>query len=113
MPDLFKPYLLTFIPIFVAVDAIGNIPLFIALVAGLSKRQKDKIIRESVTTATALAILFMFLGKWTLAMIGITVADFQIAGGILLMVISIRLLLPGASKWHLVNSHEQDRKSVV
>jgi len=103
-----EPYILTFIPIFVAVDAIGNIPLFISLVEGANKKQRDKIIRDSVTTATVVAILFMFVGKWVLELIGITIPDFQIAGGVLLFVISMRLLLPGTQKSLLANGHDKD-----
>lgn len=108
MFKLIEPYILTFIPIFVAVDAIGNIPLFVSLVEGLSKKQRQKIIVESTTTATVLAVLFMFIGKWVFKVIGITISDFQIAGGILLFVISVKLLLPGASKIILTNGHDKD-----
>jgi multiple antibiotic resistance protein len=108
MLKILEPYILTFIPIFVAVDAIGNIPLFVGLVEGTTKKQRDKIIADSVTTATAVAILFMFIGKWVLRLIGITIADFQIAGGLLLFVISLRLLLPGATKTFLADSHDKD-----
>ena len=103
-----EPYILTFIPIFVAVDAIGNIPLFISLVEGLNKKQRHKAIVDSVATATIVAVLFMFIGKAILRFIGITIPDFQIAGGILLFVISVRLLLPGTSKALLSGSHDKD-----
>lgn len=99
------PFILTFIAIFVAVDAIGNIPVFISLMEGVSKKQKDKVIRDSVSTATVIAILFMFIGKIVLRFIGITIADFQIAGGSLLFLISARLLLPIASSKVLANAH--------
>lgn len=103
-----EPFILTFIPIFVAVDAIGNIPLFIGLVEGLSKKQRHKTVVDSITTATLVAVLFMFIGKVILRFIGITIADFQIAGGILLFVISVKLLLPGSSKALLTNGHDKD-----
>lgn len=96
---------MSFIPIFVAVDAIGNIPLFISLVEGVSKKQKETIIIESVTTATVMAILFMLIGKWILSLLGVTIPDFQVAGGILLLVISVRLLLPGATRSFLSDGH--------
>ena len=108
MLKIFEPYILTFIPIFVAVDALGNIPLFISLVAGANKKEKRKIIIDSVATATAVAILFVFIGKWALRFIGITIQDFQIAGGMLLFVISVYLLLPGTSKSLLSSSHLKD-----
>lgn len=108
MLKILEPYILTFIPIFVAVDAIGNIPLFISLVEGMNKKQRHKIIIESVATAAIVAVLFVFIGKWVLRFVGITIPDFQIAGGILLFVISIRLLLPGATKGLLANGHDKD-----
>lgn len=108
MLKILEPYILTLIPIFVAVDAIGNIPLFVSLVEGMGKQQRHRVIAESVTTATALAILFMLIGKWVLRFIGITIADFQIAGGALLFVISVRLLLPGATKGLLPTGHDKD-----
>lgn len=108
MWNTLAPFLLTFIPIFVAVDAIGNIPLFISFVGGASKKQRQKIILDSIVTATAMAVIFMFVGKWVLRLLNITIADFQVAGGILLFVISVRLLLPGTQKDLLWDSHNKD-----
>lgn len=108
MSDLFAPYILTFIQIFVAVDAIGNIPLFVSLVEGTTKKQRAKIIAESITTATVVSILFMLGGKWVLRFIGVTIPDFQIAGGVLLFVISLRLLLPGTTRSFLSDGHGKE-----
>ena len=107
MMELLKPYLLTFIPIFVAVDAIGNIPLFVSMVEGISKKQRHKIVLDTVYTATLMAILFMFLGKGVLRLLNITISDFQIAGGLLLFVIASRLLLPDAQKSLTTGSHDK------
>ncbi|MBU0547665.1 MAG: MarC family protein [Candidatus Omnitrophica bacterium] len=108
MMEAFKPYILSFIPLFVAVDAIGNIPIFLSLVEGSSKTQRRKIILDAVITATVVAVIFMFIGKWVFSLLGITIPDFQIAGGALLFVISVRLLLPGAQKNVLTSSHDKD-----
>ncbi|MBP7216900.1 MAG: MarC family protein [Candidatus Omnitrophica bacterium] len=105
MPNFLELFVLAFIPIFVAVDAIGNIPLFVSLVEGASQKEHKKIVRDSVVTATAVAILFMFAGKFILRFIGITIPDFQIAGGALLFIISVRLLLPGTQKSLLADGH--------
>jgi multiple antibiotic resistance protein len=107
MLKILEPFILTFIPIFVAVDAIGNIPLFVSIVEGLSKKERDRIIVDSVKTATSVAILFMLGGKLILRLLGITISDFQVAGGVLLFVISVRLLLPGPAKSILANDREK------
>lgn len=108
MLEELKPFILTFIPIFAAVDALGNIPLFIALTHTLSRKHKQKVIRESVITASVIAVLFMFLGKLVLRVLGISVADFQIAGGVLLLVISIHLLLAGKHKGSVLSEGSQE-----
>lgn len=108
MIEVIKPYILTFIPIFVAVDAIGNIPLFISLVEGCSKKQKDRAIIDTVNTATIVAVLFMFIGKLVLHVLGINISDFQIAGGLLLFIISAKLLLPGSQKMLLTSGNDKD-----
>ncbi len=106
--EMLKPYILSFIPLFVAVDAIGNIPIFLSLVENSSKAQKNKIVLDAVITATAVAVIFMIIGKWIFSLLGITIPDFQIAGGALLFVIAVRLLMPGAQKSTLTSSHNKD-----
>ena len=108
MMDIFRPYILAFIPIFVAVDAVANIPIFVSLVEHCSKKQKIKIISDAVWTATAVAIIFICIGKWVFLLLGVTIPDFQIAGGLLLFVLSTRLLFPGAQKDGLTHSHDKD-----
>ena len=108
MAKILEPFILSFIPIFVAVDAIGNIPVFISIAEGAGVKQRHKIIIDSVTTATGMAILFMLAGKWVLNLLNITISDFQIAGGILLFVIAARLLLPGAQKTVLTDGRGRE-----
>jgi len=103
-----NPYILSFISLFVAVDAIANIPIFLSLVEKFSKPARKKIILDAVFTATSVAIIFMCVGKWVFSLIGITIPDFQIAGGALLFVISVRLLLPGAQKSVLTSARDKD-----
>ena len=84
---------LAFIPLFVAVDPIGLLPLFVGLTHRASKKEKRKIIVQSVATALSLAIAFIVLGKWVFRVMGITVWDFMIAGGVILLCLSISDLL--------------------
>ena len=108
MMEALRPYILSFIPLFVAVDAIANIPIFLSLVEHSSKPARKKIVSDAVVTATVVAIIFMFVGKWVFSLLGVTIPDFQIAGGGLLFVIAVRLLLPGAQKSLLTSSHDKD-----
>lgn len=101
----FEHFWLAFIPIFVAVDPIGILPVFVSLTYGLGHRQKRRIIFLSLLTALGLAMGFIFLGKATFHILGITIGDFMIAGGAILFCISIMdLFIPG--KQHRLPPHE-------
>jgi multiple antibiotic resistance protein len=87
--DVIKNILLSFIPLFVAVDAIGVLPIFVGLTEGLSKSEKTKIIIQSMFTASLLAISFIFVGQVVFHLLGIEIGDFMVAGGALLFCIAI------------------------
>ena len=84
-----EEFWLCFVPLFVAVDAIGVLPMYLALTEGLDPSRIQRVLIQSIATATAVALAFLGVGKALLTLLGITVADFMIAGGILLFVISI------------------------
>ncbi|MDX9979490.1 MAG: MarC family protein [Lentisphaeria bacterium] len=89
---------LCFVPLFVAVDAIGVLPMFLALTTGLERARLRQLIVQSVVTAGSVAVLFIAFGPLLLDFLGITVSDFMIAGGILLLVISLSDLLTGEKR---------------
>ncbi len=91
--DLLNAFLLTFIPLFVAIDAPGIIPIYISLVEGISEEEKKKIAKQSVITAFFVAVSFLFLGNIFFSILGIGLEDFMIAGGILLLILSISEIL--------------------
>ncbi len=86
---------LCFVPLFVAVDPIGLLPLFLSLTEGMEKKRLRIIIAQSVITAATVGLAFLAFGPALLEYLGITVPDFMIAGGILLLVISLSDLLTG------------------
>ena len=88
-----KTFWLCFVPLFVAVDAIGVLPMFLSLTQGIGTRKIHRIVFQSVITATIVALAFLVAGTAILTLLGITVADFMVAGGILLFVISMSDLL--------------------
>lgn len=88
-----KEFLLTFIPVFVAMDGIGVLPLFIGFTEGVNKKDRQDIVIQSIMTAFVIGIVFLFLGKWIFGLLGVQVSDFKIAGGIVLLAISLRDIL--------------------
>jgi len=84
---------LCFVPLFVAVDAVGVLPMYLGLTEGLEPSRVRALLCQSMLTATAVALAFLFGGKALLEILGITVADFMVAGGILLFAIAMADLL--------------------
>lgn len=82
-------FLLSFIPLFVAIDIIGTTPIFLGYISGISDSQRKKLIIEALLTAFIVANAFLVFGKLILVFLGITIDDFRIAGGIILLIISI------------------------
>jgi multiple antibiotic resistance protein len=80
---------LPFIPLFVAFDALGILPIFVSLTSEMAQSERKRVIRQSILTGFLVSIGFLGVGKSVFSLLGITVSDFQIAGGILLFIISI------------------------
>ena len=93
MPDWIEKLLLTFIPLFVAIDPIGVVPLFLGISQGIDAERKRRIVNQASWTAAGVAIGFMFLGKLIFRALNITVADFQVAGGLILLGLAAHDLL--------------------
>jgi len=89
-----------FLAVFIVVDPFGVVPVFIALTSDFTTRKKRLTIRRAVLVAFAVLCLFIFTGNAILRFLGIQPGSFFIAGGILMFIVSIDLLLgkPGRTK---------------
>lgn len=84
-----QDFWLCFLPLLVAVDPIGLLPVYWNLTDGVPLADQHRILRQSLVTAGAVAVGFLYLGQWVFDILGITVADFMIAGGVLLFIIAM------------------------
>lgn len=94
---------LCFVPLFVAVDPIGVLPMFMGLTEGVARSRIHRTILQSVLTALIVGLSFLGLGKLILKYLGITIADFMIAGGVLLFALSLSDLLSAEKKQRRVD----------
>ncbi len=88
-----EKFLLAFIPVFVAVDAIGLVAIYLGLAGSVDRQRRQTEGTHALVTALAVSIVFIFLGKAIFAALGITVGDFQVAGGLILLGLAVRELL--------------------
>lgn len=95
MPDWLESFILTFIPLFIVIDAPGNLPFIISLSEGMSRPERRKLIHLAIVTATIVGFVFLFFGQIVLRVMDISVGSFAIAGGLVLLVLSIRYMTTG------------------
>ncbi|MBI1806531.1 MAG: MarC family protein [Ignavibacteria bacterium] len=88
-----QTFLLAFIPLFVAIDVFGVLPLFAGLTEGIDDNRRKTLTTEATLTAFAVSLVFLIAGKWIFSFLGISESDFRIGGGIVLLVLAIKDLL--------------------
>jgi multiple antibiotic resistance protein len=109
MISVWQMFLLTFIPLFIVMDVVGNLPIVTTMSEDLSRKEQIRMINIAVVTATLVGLAFLFFGKLILNAMRIQVGEFAIAGGLILLVLSIRFMLTG----HLVETTKEEMVAVV
>jgi multiple antibiotic resistance protein len=95
MVDIFQELALTFVPLFVAMDPVGNLPIFLTFTQQGTARHRKKTANLATLTAFGVGLLFVAVGKAIFSLLDIEVTDFLMAGGIILLVLAIRYLITG------------------
>lgn len=109
MHDWLQSFVLTFVPLFIVMDAPGNLPFLISLSGGISARKRRKMVHLAIITATVVGLAFLFFGQFILKVLGISVGSFAIAGGIILLVLSVKYMTTG----RMVDIIREDAVAVV
>jgi multiple antibiotic resistance protein len=91
-------FLQAFIPLFVAIDPIGLAAIFLGLAPNMDRTQRQKIADQATWTGGLVALGFLFLGQSVFRAVGISVSDFQIAGGLILFILAARDLIQSAAE---------------
>lgn len=78
--------------LFFVFDPIGNLPLFVSLLQGLTGEQRRRIIIRELLIALSVLVLFLLVGRHLLMLLGISEPSLGISGGIILFLIAIRLI---------------------
>lgn len=82
----------TFVAVFVLVDALGNVPIFLILTKGMEPEQTHSVVDRASIVATAVLLGFAFAGQWILNYMDISMGSLRVAGGLLLLIIALRML---------------------
>lgn len=82
-----------FIPLFVAIDVFGVIPLYVGLTEGMEDAARRKLTRNAILTAFSISLMFLVAGKLIFEFLGIRESDFRVGGGVVLLVLAVHDLL--------------------
>ncbi len=88
-----ETFLAAFMPLFFAIDAIGILPAFLSVTGDASLIQRRRVVNQAVFTAFGISIFFVFFGQIIFKQLGISVNDFKVAGGLLLLILAVHDLL--------------------
>lgn len=93
MLEILKVLPNTFIPLFVAIDIFAVLPIFVSVTATMAKEKRKMVVQQSIVTALAVSLAFIAVGEVVFGILGITVNDFKIAGGLILLILAILELI--------------------
>lgn len=82
--------------LFIIVDPLGNIPIFMNLTEKMTKNERRKVFNTAATVGCILLLAFAFAGQEIFNIFGISIFSFEVAGGILLLIIAIKILISGS-----------------
>jgi multiple antibiotic resistance protein len=88
-------FALTFVPLFIAIDVLGNVPVVVSLSEGMSSVERRRMVHIATATAAAIGLAFLFFGQFILDVMGISPGSFAVAGGALLLVLSVKYMITG------------------
>ncbi|WP_343383090.1 MarC family protein [Candidatus Bathycorpusculum sp.] len=93
------------IALFIIVDPFGNIPIFVGLTEKIQPTHRRRVYNVAILVGVILLLIFAFLGQEILTIFGLSIFSFEIAGGILLLIVSVRILSSSKS------THDEDVES--
>ena len=89
-----------FVLLFLVMDPAGNVPLFLSALEPVPPERRARVIARELAIALGVLVLFLFLGPALLGAVGISESGLAIAGGIILFLISLRMIFPIPGGFH-------------
>lgn len=89
----FLLFLQSLFTLFAIFDPIGNLPILFSLTSDMGEAERKKLVRRSSLVSYGILLTFGFLGELLFILLGITIADFKVIGGIILLIFSVEYVL--------------------
>lgn len=111
MADFLSDLLRSTVALFVVIDPVGSVPVFMALTQKMERAERASVTKTAIATAAGLLFVFAVAGAQLLSIFGITLASFMVAGGVLLFIVAIELLTHG--EWRFGSAGAAGESGVV
>jgi len=98
-------FLSTVITFIIILDGFGNVPVFLTMLKNLTPKKRKLVILREMIFAILILIFFLFLGKYILSALHISEPALTISGGLILFLITIRLIFP--QDYHKFNENDE------
>jgi multiple antibiotic resistance protein len=82
------------VTLFLIMDPLGNVPVFNAVLSKLDRSRRTRVVARELVIAFFILLGFLFVGEVLLGFLGLTQPSLNIAGGLLLFIISLRMIFP-------------------
>jgi len=101
------------VTLFVIIDPISLVPLFIALTSREDPAQRRKIALRATALAAIVLIGFIMVGQFLLDSIEISLPAFQIGGGLVLMIIGLKMVFDDDTEMEALDLEEGNEKPIL
>jgi MarC family membrane protein len=105
---VFLVYVVIFVTVFALVDPIGALPFFVSLTDGFDDADRGIVMRRAVIVLGSVLAVFALVGRFLFLAFGLTLAAFEIAGGILLFIVAFDMLHGEVTRTKLSNADREE-----
>jgi multiple antibiotic resistance protein len=102
-----------FISLFLVVDVVTNLPIFLSLTQRYSTRERKSIARKALTIALGIQLLFVIFGNYIFGYLNIQLYSFSIAGGILLSIVAMEMLFGRKTRTEYQEKEQEEGKENI
>lgn len=99
------------VTLFLIMDPLGNIPIFLSVLSRVAPERRRRILIRELLIALALMLTFLFIGPGILHLLGLSREAISIGGGLVLMIIAIRMIFP--SRGGVMGDDENDGEPLI
>ena len=87
-----------FVLLLLILDPFGNLPFFIAIMRQLPAHRRVPVALREIAIAYAVLLVFMWGGKGFLSLIGLSQPSLEVAGGVILLLVAIKMIFSSTSE---------------